>query len=94
MPQERDPEGRERSYLNDFLHLPGAQVLEIGCGDGRMTRLYADLAATVIGVDPNLERVTGALAAPPPHAMFAQASAFGLPIRSGQFDSTILAWSL
>jgi ubiquinone/menaquinone biosynthesis C-methylase UbiE len=94
MPLERDPEGNEIRSIREFLNLSDAYVLEIGCGDGRLTRLYAPIAAAVMGIDPDLDRLTGALQMPPPHARFAQASALALPFAASVFDSAILAWSL
>ena len=41
-----DPEGNEPAALFDFVgRLAGQRVLEIGCGDGGLTWLYADQAA-------------------------------------------------
>lgn len=94
MPLERDPEGNEIRAISDLLSLAGAQVLEIGCGDGRLTRRYASRAAFVAGIDPDANRLAGASNDPLPNARFAQASALALPLAAGTFDSAILAWSL
>jgi len=94
MPQVRDPEGQESQYLGDFLSLSGARVLEIGCGDGRLTRQYADYAAFVAGIDPDWERLAGVRETPLSNAGFARASALALPFAAGAFDCAILAWSL
>lgn len=49
-----------RSLLSDLLEIPphldalqprGSRVLEIGCGDGRLTLLMAQMGATVLAVD-------------------------------------------
>jgi len=49
-----------RSLLSDLLEIPphlhalrpaGRRVLEIGCGDGRLTMLLAQMGATVLAVD-------------------------------------------
>lgn len=91
---QRDPEGTEPRYLQEFLDLPGAVVLEIGCGDGRMTRRYADYAGSVFGIDSDLARLTQALDKPPPNSHFSQASSLALPFAAQTFDRAILAWSL
>lgn len=91
---ERDPEGNEIRAMSNFLNLSGAHVLEIGCGDGRLTRRYAGEVASVAAIDPDLERLAGALDDPVANAGFAQASALALPFAAREFDSAILAWSL
>ncbi len=51
---ELDPEGRELTALLDLLpNLHCARVVEVGCGDGRFTRRYADHAASVLAFDPD-----------------------------------------
>ena len=47
-----DPEGNETATLFDLVDLDGAVVLEIGCGDGRLTWRYADRAAHVTAIEP------------------------------------------
>ena len=54
MPIELDPEERELRALLELLpSLHCAHVVEVGCGDGRLTRRYADLAASVLAFDPD-----------------------------------------
>jgi 2-polyprenyl-3-methyl-5-hydroxy-6-metoxy-1,4-benzoquinol methylase len=47
-----DPEGNETDALFDLADLDGAEVLEIGSGDGRLTWRYADRAAHVTAIEP------------------------------------------
>jgi SAM-dependent methyltransferase len=47
-----DPEGNETNALFDLVELDDREVLEIGCGDGRLTWRYADRAAHVTAIDP------------------------------------------
>lgn len=47
-----DPEGNETAALFDLVDLDGAEVVEIGCGDGRLTWRYADRAARVTAIEP------------------------------------------
>jgi 2-polyprenyl-3-methyl-5-hydroxy-6-metoxy-1,4-benzoquinol methylase len=47
-----DPEGNETDALFDLVELEGREVLEIGCGDGRLTWRYADRAAHVTAIEP------------------------------------------
>lgn len=40
----------------------GERVLDLGCGDGRLTEKLVDLGATVVGVDASAEQVAAAIA--------------------------------
>lgn len=55
-----DPEQNETRNLFALAELGGQRVLEIGCGDGRLTRLYADKPAHVTAVDPWVEWIAQA----------------------------------
>jgi len=49
-----DPEGNETAALDQLLpDIRGLHVLEIGCGDGRLTRRYAARAGSVLAIDPD-----------------------------------------
>ena len=48
-----DLEGVETRMVNRLVDFIGKDVLEIGCGDGRLTRRYADRAASVLAIDPS-----------------------------------------
>jgi 2-polyprenyl-3-methyl-5-hydroxy-6-metoxy-1,4-benzoquinol methylase len=61
----KDPRGAEARALAALGEFDGKRVLEIGCGDGRLTWLYADQAAGVLGVDPEEDSIREARAALP-----------------------------
>ncbi len=94
----RDPEGIEIEFLQRTGAVCGRKVIEIGCGDGRLTWRYANLAASVAGVDPDFERLAETSTARPETAgepiPFSQAVAEMLPFRDEAFESAIFAWSL
>jgi ubiquinone/menaquinone biosynthesis C-methylase UbiE len=98
MPTQRDPEAVETAFLHDMTTMTDARVLEIGCGDGRLTWRYAGTTGGVIGIDSNREHLAVArrscLAAVAPRVAFVQATALALPFRAELFDGAILAWSL
>ena len=48
----QDPEENEIRSLLHLADLSGREVLEIGCGDGRLTWRYASRAARVVAIDP------------------------------------------
>jgi len=60
-----DPEGTEIEVIHELVHFSGKKVLEVGCGDGRMTRRYADRAALVLALDPNAEKIERAIDSTP-----------------------------
>ena len=94
----RDPEGLEILALDAMLpDLAGRRVLEVGCGDGRLTRRYAHRAGSVLAVDPDPSRIAALEADRPDGDVSARALDFldddlNLPARS--FDAIIFAWSL
>lgn len=42
---------------------PGERILDLGCGDGALTRRLAETGASVVGVDSSAEQVAAAVAA-------------------------------
>ena len=98
MPLQRDPEGFEKKILHKFVDLSNKRVLEIGCGEGRLTWKYADASSLTVGFDPDYEVLRIARADSPyhlrEHVHFAQASASHIPFSKETFDIAILAWSL
>jgi len=52
-----DPEGAETGALTRLGPLDGLRVLELGCGDGRVTFRYARDAASVLAVDPDVDAI-------------------------------------
>ena len=98
MEPTRDPEGIEIEVLNRTGAIHGRNVLEIGCGNGRLTWRYANIAASAVGVDPDCERLAEAVTTRPETvekpAAFALADAETLPFPDEAFECAILAWSL
>ena len=99
MEPTRDPEGTEIRFLEWTGCLDGRQVLEIGCGDGRLIARYADKALLVAGVDPDEEKLAGALQQvtenrPQCALILARAQAEDLPFADTSFETVLLGWSL
>jgi len=55
-----DEGNREFQALGRLATLQGQRVLDIGCGDGRLSLLMAEVAQFVVGIDPYAEAVAEA----------------------------------
>ncbi len=96
---ERDPEGRELDQLRAVLPLDDARVLEIGCGDGRLTWKYAGQSRAVLAIDADRSKVVAARTALSGRRLsgkvqLAQAAAESLPVLREAFDLALFSWSL
>ncbi len=95
--QEGFTEGADEEYNEQILplaahHLTGARrVLDVGCGEGQISRLAAQVEGIelVVGVDPTPGQITEA-ARRGGGVRLARGGAGGLPFASGSFD-TVLA---
>jgi ubiquinone/menaquinone biosynthesis C-methylase UbiE len=93
-----DPQGNETRVLHELVDFRDAAVLEVGCGDGRMTWRYAALARSVLALDPKAERIAQGIAATPealkPVVTFRVADITRDSLPDQAFDVAILSWSL
>ena len=94
----RDPEGVESVHLLRHTLPQGKHVLEIGCGDGRLTRLIAPEAGRMIGSDVTLSKLRVAhnqgSATQSATVRFTAAQAETLPFVTESFDLALFSWSL
>jgi ubiquinone/menaquinone biosynthesis C-methylase UbiE len=94
---ERDPEGIETRHLHNAANFANLRVLEVGSGDGRLTRRYAGSTRQVAAIDSDpvrLHKTTENGLVSFTQVRFIQAQAETLPFQSETFDLAILAWSL
>ncbi len=99
-----DPEENEtKALLACAGDLSGKRVLEIGCGDGRLTWRFASMAAQVIAMDSDAEKISRARQNLPPelrervtfYPFGLEEFAARFPPGSDQpFDLALLSWSL
>jgi ubiquinone/menaquinone biosynthesis C-methylase UbiE len=94
----RDPERTEVRALRRQVPLQGAHILEIGCGDGRLTRRIARLARAVVATDPNAALIARAKQLTPASlrekVRYRVADAENVRFPDHRFDVAILSWSL
>jgi SAM-dependent methyltransferase len=79
-----------------FLKLlpgPGRRTLDLGCGEGRLSRLLGSIGHRVVGIDasPTLVRLAAAHQDPEPAV---QADAASLPFRDQEFDLVVAYMTL
>jgi 16S rRNA A1518/A1519 N6-dimethyltransferase RsmA/KsgA/DIM1 with predicted DNA glycosylase/AP lyase activity len=91
---EEDPEGFELRALDAVVSFVSRRVLEIGCGDGRLTLRYADAAASVIAIDPDAEAVAALAAEGLPNVEARNVGAEGIELPPHSVDIALFAWSL
>jgi ubiquinone/menaquinone biosynthesis C-methylase UbiE len=93
-----DLHGAEPRRIEALVPLDGARVLEVGCGDGRLTAFAAARAASVYAFDPDAERVAAArtaLSDGEAHKVeFCVHGAEALDVERETFDVALCGWSL
>ena len=93
-----DPEGAHLASLRGLADFQGRRVLEMGCGEGRLTRGIAAEAAFVLAFDPAEDSVLEARTSLTPDVAdrveFRVASAESLEVPHGAFDLVVFSWSL
>ena len=95
---QSDPERNEIRFLHKFADLADRDVLEIGCGEGRLTWQYAKAARSTTAIDLDADALRVATIDRPSDleskVYFALAKSEQLPFSKETFDISVLAWSL
>ncbi len=93
-----DPEQNEVRALKQVARWRDLEVLEIGCGDGRLTWRLARLGATVEAIDPDAALIRAARKQVPPRfasrVRFHVGRAGKLEYPKETFDLAVFSWVL
>ncbi len=93
-----DPEGAHLAALRRLADFRGRRVLEMGCGDGRLTLGIARDAAHVLAFDPDADAIDRAGRALPDElaerVTYRVASAKEIELEPQSFDLVVFSWSL
>jgi 2-polyprenyl-3-methyl-5-hydroxy-6-metoxy-1,4-benzoquinol methylase len=92
------PDGFEPRLIERYVSLRNKRVLEIGCGDGRLTFQYASRASSVLAIDPDRPSIEEALFQQDAHGQssieFRVGSIERLAKPGAPFDVALFSWSL
>ena len=93
-----DPEGAHLAALRRLGDFDGQRVLELGCGDGRLTLGIAAEAVAVLAFDPDAEAVERARRFLPSElaerVAYRVASGEEIEVEPHSFDLVVFSWSL
>jgi ubiquinone/menaquinone biosynthesis C-methylase UbiE len=93
-----DPDDVELAAIRELVDLRGLRMLDVGCGDGRLSFACAREGATVLGLDPVAEDIASARRAIPRSlrglVRFEVADAAEVELPRCEFDLALFSWSL
>jgi ubiquinone/menaquinone biosynthesis C-methylase UbiE len=97
MTVQKDVERNESKYLHKLADFTDKRVLEIGCGEGRLTWQYAKETRSTIGIDLDQDGLRVAVFDRPSDlgqkVQFSLAESEHLPFSKEAFDLALFAWS-
>lgn len=87
-------EGADPEYVEQILPMASAElagfdrILDVGCGDGQISRLLSATGSRVVGIDPTWNQISVA-AERGGGAAYVRSGAAALPFGDGSFDAAI-----
>jgi 2-polyprenyl-3-methyl-5-hydroxy-6-metoxy-1,4-benzoquinol methylase len=98
MPVAHDPEQAETRAIHALVNFTGADVLEVGSGNGRLTWRFAEQARSVLALDPAAAAIAAAQAECPaplrPKVTFQAADITTVELLPSSYDVVVLSWAL
>lgn len=93
-----DPQAVETRIINGLVAFDGLRVLEVGCGEGRMTWRFAKKASSVLAVDVAEAKIEAAKRATPEDlrakVRFEATDITRIQLHGALFDAAVLSYSL
>jgi ubiquinone/menaquinone biosynthesis C-methylase UbiE len=93
-----DPDRIEITAIRELVDVTGRRVVEVGCGDGRITFQYAADTESVLAFDSDDDAIRGARDETPQELRkrirFEAADAAQIELPQGEFDLALFSWSL
>jgi 2-polyprenyl-3-methyl-5-hydroxy-6-metoxy-1,4-benzoquinol methylase len=93
-----DPERKEVTALARIAPWRGRRVIELGCGDGRLTLRLAALGARVLAIDPDAECIRAARLSLPERfadrVRYRVGRAGRLSAPAESYDLAVFSWAL
>ncbi len=98
MPRALDPENAHVAAIGRLARFDGRRVLEIGCGEGRLTFALAGPSRSWLATDPKAESIEMARQGMPRElegkVRFAVAGGADVVGSPAEFDLVFFSWSL
>jgi ubiquinone/menaquinone biosynthesis C-methylase UbiE len=93
-----DLEHAETRVIHELVDFTDRDVLDVGCGEGRMTWRFAQPARSVLGLDPTAAAIETARRAVPTglgaKVRFQMADITTIQLPQAAFDVVAFSWSL
>ena len=90
----RDPETIESNFIRDILSPWAGDVLEVGCGDGRLTGELSSISDSVLGLEPDPASIDKARHLLESGIKLVLGSGESIPLADNSVDTVVFSLSL